>query len=636
MYCAEAERMEKEFVPDFDSLPPDQRITAIKSEKKKIRFNTMYYMNRYVWLKDSKSPLGKVKIKLYEVQKVKAFLFDLGLNLLEAKQRQIGGTSFYLPAMLKNTEVNNNYLSIFCCESDAKAKSIFEDKLKYTFYEQPEFLKPSVQYNTKNGMTFGRKVGKDDVEGLNSRIQIAAPYPTLINGEESNCIGIDEAAAISILTEILDEGRPTIFGYDENGNKFIKRQIVIWSSSNEGEGQKVSDAFEFEFKSLFTNFEKGIYTSGFIPLFFDYNTRYGYSEKEYQEEKFLAESKASEGSQNSLIRFRKHNPASFEDFFLKTIETIIPYNMISDQLDRIYLAIKRGAQNPHEGLVPQRGYFVPVYDTKRPMPEKDISPYAIIDAEWVPCNNSETHLASTTIILHPNHKWRDRYYMGKDPVQDIAGHSKAAASVFDAQLKTIAAQLFYRPEGYKKTYEQALLLNLYYTPPDLKYLGIKELIEWNIGKSYVEYRERQGLDKNLVGRLELPAPLQSGEHWVGISKKSDNKEEISRYTQELYYNYLAPKNGVGGIYMEETCKQLKTYVKKSNSSKEKYSFKPSDPKRDNDDVIDSDTYSYVCYVCYQHLKPYEVDEQIKQKQRQEHWVTVANGYGSYRLVKKIG
>lgn len=590
---------------------------AIKQERERFKVNSLYYMEKYNWFKYAKAEGGKLKTITCDSQKVICFLIDLGASQAIAKARGIRSTSTYLPVLGLKAKCFKNLHGKYICSDKTKSEQLFSDYIKFSAQEDPHWMQPNICGDSKTHYEYGLKMDKGEKQGLCSKISISAPSKDVINAANPDIDMIDEAPSIPIFDIMLQEARPALFVSDPVTNKRkMSKQIIAWGSSQVDESEtQTSDAFEQWWKSLYEQWLKGNYEEGIVPLFFDCFAIPGMTESEYEREKRVAESKNKEAA---IIRFRKHYPTCPEDVFLKNVDTLIPFEDIQAQLEKIYLCIKK------QSIVIQRGYFEPVYDKKDPLPPEIGSPFRIINANFVPLPDGREKDATVTIFMPPEYNWMNRYFQGTDPIVGQSGHSKFASAIWDKKLNTLSAVVNCRYSTYKKSYEQAYLLHLYYSDINNR-RHIPELIEINVGNEYNTYCEVMRTGLNMTARLELPEYLQTGDHIIGVRKTSDNKDRILNKTQELMELYG------GRIYIEDFWLQAKSYVRHPNKKGYKDSFAPSD-KFSFDDILDAGTYAYINSLCCSQ-SPRDLGEQA-QSNRPKRRAVFKDGHLQYEIIRK--
>ena len=593
---------------------------AIKGERERVATNSLYYMRKYNYFVDAKEQGGKRKTTTCDSQDVMCFLLDYGCSMLIAKARGIRSTSTFLPiAGIKAARIKNISIQ-YICSNESKAKRLFSEKVKVTAQNDPLWLQPSIGKDTEKSREYFRKTSKGERVGMLSKLFIDAPSKDVVNAINPDIVMIDEAPSISIFSTMMQEARPALFS-ERDGVRTQAKQIIAWGSSqvDEGDNVQVSNDFENEWKALYEAYQKGDYSAGIVPIFFDCWAIPSLTQEQYDREYKIAASKKRE---SDIIRNRKHYPTCPDDVFLKNVNTLIPFEDIQGQLEKIYLFIK------NKDIALYRGYFQPVYDKNHPLPPEIGSPYRIINAEFIPVSDTQMNDATVTIFSHPKKDWIYRYYQGTDPVVGVSGHSKFASAIFDNcnekdAGKTLSAVLNSRHTNYKKDYEQSYCMHLYYSNIPQKHF-IPELLEINLGNEYNSYCEIMSFGYNMIANKELPEYLQVGEQIVGINKKSNNAENILRKTQSLMLDYG------GRIYMDEFWMQAKTYVKHQNKANYADSYKPID-KFAFDDILDAATYAFIASLCYQkEPKNLQVEKATNRPQRK---MVLRNGSLVYETVK---
>ena len=176
-------------------------------EKQQCTDNSLYFLNKYLQLKEGDVGEGGRKYTAWECQAVVCFLFDCGYSLIIGKGRQIGFSSVIGGLCMKRITLHKSYFVKFITESQVKGKEIFEDKVKYGFYHLPTWMKPTVNNDREDLLALFYKPAKGDRAGAESKMQVVPPTTTAINGGSPNLVAIDEAGLISILGDMITEGQ---------------------------------------------------------------------------------------------------------------------------------------------------------------------------------------------------------------------------------------------------------------------------------------------------------------------------------------------------------------------------------------------------------------------------------------------
>ena len=225
-------------IDDFEE--EEQRYEYMIRELERCSINSLYAANKYFYLKDEAGEEGIGKIKYfanedYEHQRICCYLFDCGYSLIIGKPRQPGITSIFGILGMNRCLSRRNYFLKFIAENKITSEEIFEDKIKFSFSSLEGWFMPStggrpdVLNDRDNLFKIGRKGMKGKIEGINSKIQVTPPYKTAINGGSPPLVFVDEIGTIDILTEMINEGRPTMFRRNKETGEFeIKSQIILW------------------------------------------------------------------------------------------------------------------------------------------------------------------------------------------------------------------------------------------------------------------------------------------------------------------------------------------------------------------------------------------------------------------------
>lgn len=595
LYCQQA----YQWIAENDSLSNysdhEDRENYKDNEILRCSENILYFLNKYWYIKE---PLLEGGIRDYQATKAHElliYLFDCGYSVALGKPRQMAATSTLGGCCIARTVFKKNHFIKFVTENDVKGKEIFEDKMKYGASVLPDWMREQVRNDSGTKLAIGTKEKKGDREGANSNIDVAPPTPTVISGGSPAISLIDEAGNIDILSKILNDARPTSFWMNPKTGK-IERSRVIWYLGTGGEMKGAGQAFAGELTNELNAWKERRFESCIIPIFLDWTARPGITQEFYDSERSRAYSVVGVDSERSRIQFRQQYPSCVEDMFLTDAKTLVSQEYITEQLTRIRKSMAM--------MKPKYGYFEPQYGDIE-QPEGSDVPYNIIGATFIPVDMGDPR-CTVTIFQEPK-KWKNRYYQGTDPIASDAGQSNMASSIYDKVYNTISATVDFRSPNYREVFLQVLLLGVYYDWQ--KSIGVKELLETNIGKAYQQYKEMKGRYNTLVLNTELPDALQvhSGNQ-IGIDNKGFRNKLIIDKLYEMIKAFGA-KN-----YMERFFIQLKTFVAKITDSGNT-TWGPADPKIYKDDTLFSGVYSYICAQCFPNEIPKEVEvgETVKKK-----------------------
>ena len=594
LYCKQAKLWleDKSDIIDFDN--EEDQYDWLVEEIQRCKDNTLYFCNKYGFIKEDKSAGGMLKYSAWEAQEVLLFLFDCGYSMMIGKARQIGFTTTMCLAGMKRVNLNKSYFIKFVTHSESKGIEIFRDKVKWTYTKIPEYIAQDVRNWTDKVMSFdkkGQKKGRD--EGGASRFQVDSPQIDAINGGSPSAVFVDEIGLFDIFGEMMREGRPALFKYNpETGKMTMQQQFMAWGTG--GEMDKGGSVFESEFKMCMKQWKEGNYEYGIIPLFFNAYARRGVDDKHINNERkaYLALEGTKKG-EVAKVQFHQHYPITIDDMFLRKSRTLVPIHTCNQRLADIY-----GKEVPIE-----YGFFEPILDMSQPTPDL-LTSHRIVGASWMPTKGREDIQTSAVIVHHPpqGEVWKNRWYQGTDPINSETGHSMMSSAVWDAYTNSVSSVVFHRDRKFKQTYLQVLLQSLYYDQQ--KRGGIKELIENNIGDMHLDFQEIHGFRNKFTAMAQLPEYFQthSGK-WFGISNKANTGPRIIAKTEEMVDTYA---NSIDIPWIWE---QLKTFVEKdlkSSNSHRQTRYQAADTRYDYDDAIFSITFAYINAQSHSRYEPENV------------------------------
>jgi len=600
-YCQQAKNwIDEPRTPD-SRMDRDTLIEHRKNEIRRCKTNTLYFLDRYLMLKEGDNKTGDMKYLSKPAHKVICYLMDCKYSLMVGKGRQMAASSTFGGCALAKILFNRNFFLKFIAQDDVKGKEIFNDKIKYPFTQLPTWMMPTVANDPESRIRFRAKgKRKGEKKGLNSEIHVVPPSVGAINGGSPQCVFIDEAGYIGMLGKMIKEARPTMFKVNEETGKLDHtRQIVIWGTggTEDGEVKRKTKSYEVEYLDCADHWEKKDFHYGIVPIFFDWTARPGITKKMYLQEK-RSYTKEGPEKEASLIQFRQHYPSTIKDMFLTTGKLLVDATWISEQMDKI-----REAKALYKT---KKGYFEPIYDTSSPTTEGSDVPFKIIGATFIPLDDTidEMSRASVEIFVEPDKVWRNRYYQGTDPIANDTGYSNMSSAIFDAHFNTISAVVNFRVSDVKYTFLQCMLLGVYYNTDPSK-VSVPELLESNIGTSYAHYKEAKGnkFAKSLVHRKELMDHLQGGGSVIGIDNKGNRATAIINKMHDLVKSYGTK------IYIMDFFRQLETFTC-TVSQKGAVTWGVSDKRQFQDDVLYSCVFAYICKESFSHRAPYSVGSNI--------------------------
>lgn len=587
MYCQQANNWlaEKDSIYDYETM--EARREFAWSEMERIKENSLYFLDKYLKIKEASMDTGEMQYDSKPAHKVMAFLFDCGYCVEMGKGRQMAATTTIAGLALCKLITTKNFFIKMIAQDKDKVQEIFDDKIKYPFAELPPWMHQTVLNDRDNLLYIGSKEQKGKKNGVNSKIQVVAPTVSAINGGAPPLVLIDEGGYISILGKMIKEARPTMFMQDPVTRKItMKRQIWIWGTG--GEMDKKGKAFHEEYGNTIKKWNAREFEYGIIPIFFDWTTRPGATKEHYLKEK---KNYTIEGpdAEESMVQFRQAYPSIIEDMFLTSSKTLVSIARINRNLAKI-------RELDHDQRA-EKGYFMPVYDLTKPSNEHDELPYAVKGAEWVPCTDGDPRI-STTIFLHPKKGWVDRYFQGTDPLMTDNGYSNMASAIWDAQHNTLAAIVNYRTPDHKETFLQCMLLGIYFDANNRG--GVPDLVESNVGMGYCDWKQFRGFGRSLLLRTELPSHLQGGQAEIGIDNRSKRTSFIISKLHELTEAYG------DNIYIETFWEQLSTFVCTITDAGNE-TWGTEDKRKYHDDVLFAVVFAYICSLSFIHRPPKNIE-----------------------------
>ena len=212
MYCQQSEDWLSENGSESDYSEMYQKKDYCFEELRRCSENTLYFMDKYLYLKEGDMKSGNMKYLSKPVHKVICFLADCGYSTMVGKPRQIAATSTYGGIALKKVVFTKNFFLKFVTLDKEKGMEIFDDKIKYPLGQLPSWMRPGVLNDRDNFLRLGKKSAKKgESKGVNSKLQVVAPTKSAINGGSPQLSMVDEAGFIGILGSMMKEARPTFF-----------------------------------------------------------------------------------------------------------------------------------------------------------------------------------------------------------------------------------------------------------------------------------------------------------------------------------------------------------------------------------------------------------------------------------------
>jgi hypothetical protein len=590
LYVQQAQQWLREF-----QQPDEDNETFRRREFDRRAENSLFALNRYLEIKEN----NKDGVKRYVAVKahmIALYLLDCGYSGNVAKARQIAFTTTYCGWAINKCSVSVDFSAKYISENETKAERTFQEKVKYPYSRFPQWMREEAISSQAGLLHLGEKTEeKGVISGSNSLIEVLAPTATAVASSTPTVTFVDEKGQIDKGQEIRGDVIPTMKGLNpKTGRQEVLRMLWEW-----GTGGEMSSAGGLAFQTTYMA-DMDEWNSGgpclIIPLKFNVWYRPGWTKADQEEEYRRAYAIRGPGKDKARTKFHQSYPITLDDIFKMSGNTLLPQEWINDQKKRI------DASGVDEKVI-GCGYFEPVYDTKEPAPEGSDVPFKIIGAHFMPCDRGDSRVS--TWIFDAPRKWLNRYFQGTDPIASNSGYSDMASAIFDGHWHAPVAITIFRSSDYRQAYLQNMLLGLYYGQ-NYPSGACPELVEANIGAAYREYKTNKGYGKSLVYESELPEMYQSSKMSVGIG--IDNKGlRNGLIITELKNIFLTYGHN---IYIRKIFEQLGTFVEKPSGKGT--TWEPADRRSAKDDVLFALVYSYICYLCFMHKKPQEIEQAVTQ------------------------
>lgn len=609
-----------------DFYEEDAKEEYMMEELRRCSINSLYFLNKYIYYKDTVVKSGQTKYIAAPAHEIESYLNDCGYSTGEAKPRQMAMTTTKMALKLASIVFKRNYYMKFITEDEKKAEEIFEDKLKYPFSQLPEWMKPNVLNERENFFKLGDKESKGDRDGVNSTIRVAIPKRTVIAGGSPDEVDIDEAGNIGLLTEMLDNQRPTRLWFNPETKKLeVKRKVNFFGTG--GETDRGGKAFEIQMLSLMRQWQQRNFNAYIVPVFFSWHARPGATQADYDREYALAYSDNGPDAEKTKREFHQSWPNSLADVFRTSANTLVDEAFIEANVKRIL-----EAQQKMGHPVITHGYFEPIFDESVPADSNSDLPFKVIGAEFIPTEDLDPR-STTMIFQHPKRGWKNRYFQGTDPIDTIAGTSNFASAIWDKHYQTLSAVVDFRVSNIEYVFQQSMLLGLYYdVMKDVKD-GVQELIESNRGTAYTLYKKNKGFLNNMVLNSEMEVRLMTANNTsqnegIGIDNKGNRNITIISYMREMN-NYCAQN-----FYIPKYFEQLRTFVCHVTDGG-RDTWGPMNKKYFKDDILFGAVFSYICAeIVYKDLRPIDTQNEVKRRVVTEHRLIYDSNMNQRRITIK--
>lgn len=557
-YCQAAEDwLSRDLRYENFSHDPQLAQDFFDSEAHKISVNSLYFLNKYWYLREGSKSGGVMKYRAHPAHKVICFLVDCGYSFFLGKGRQIGATSCLGGIVMSKLLFRRNFTGKLISADEESSLDIADKKLKHGYKHLPAWMRVGFANNSEKAIRVGQKSG-DVVRGPNSTMNFRPPSKYEVNSGSPDIVWVDEVGLIRMLTEMLNEAKPASFMYDPETNQILpKRQIIgIGTGGTVDESDlSVGRAYEQEFSAAVTSMfnsvpnEEGLLEVQMLPVYFDFWARPGMTSDFYNHQKRFYESKQGSKEGLSKVQFFQHypRPGKWRDMFSDTTEGILSKQEIESNLNRI--------DKIHSNTKILRGYFEPVFDKSKSFSDRMIYNHPIMGVKFVEVDipkelgklsamgdgGMDTGIyAPITMVVPPDTSWRNRYWKGTDPIASVSGPSNFASYVWDSYLNAPVAAVSTRGKGgnIDDAFAQSLMLAIYYGADKG---ALYELVEREMSYAYVKFIETYSSSGEgfLTRASELMPQMKGGSAGfdIGVDMKGNRKDVVVSYIIDTFTHY---------------------------------------------------------------------------------------------------
>lgn len=572
----------------YDCRTEDEEDEFLESEVTKIQTNTSYGIRKYGKLKEAETDKGYLLFgdSMYDVQDALCFVMDCGYSPIIPKCRQIGISSVFGYIVVFKALLKLNFFAKFLTYDEKKTEEIFEDKIKYAYAELPDYLRSLTPNWSQTRVTFSGTKEKGRVQSGMRKISCEVASTTAINGGSPNLVLVDEASFVKILTEMVDEAEAALYWNNpKTGRREIKRQVALWGTG----GKMMNSTFEDMYRSCVEAWQKGEIEASYLPFYIDFYSNPYNTRELYESKRRAAYNKKGVKAENSRITFHAECPVSLDDVFLKSSETLIPFNIIQGHLDRI------GDFNKNYPMgMPVGGQFKAILNYDSPNTQGSLFTHAIIGVEWEDMEEIVIEDDKKLQVFRPpcyrmrelpeHENYLYRYFQGTDSINSVSGFSNFSSAIWDSVLLAPIALIDFRVEDFRECYRQAILMNMFYG-------YCPHLIEYNMGEELINKIDSLNMSGTLVMNSQLQPRHRVQGAKVGISNKSNTKQWIVESMANMFVEYG------DRFFFRTPFEQLKTFIKKQTSAGNS-TWQAADTSRYRDDSLFSITFAKMAAECY--------------------------------------
>lgn len=606
LYCEQARRWEEETRDiEVTDLTIDEAILFTDKELRRMRDNSLYAMIRYVYIREDSSAKGRKYGNSYGCpQAYLCWAIDRGNSIALLKGRQAAITSTVLAVISLIMLLRNNVTAVLLTDDKTKTgEDLFDKKAIATLKLLPDWITQQIRWErlTKDliAIDFGGGTSKGERKANYSDFMLLSCDDTqAVNSKTPTITIYDEAQNIPTFGQIVGEVSSTQFSLVDGELKRTRQQIAFGTGSSNATGKGV---FLDYWNVMRKNFEDGINTDGWLPMFFDCTCKPGYSLKWYMSLRAAAEAKGKNGDRQAMAIFASACPLHWDDAFMDGHNKIIPTIIIKRNRDTL-MAVP-------DSMRPIRGRFEAEYDMDKPT-KKDGNadhPAYIRSVRFVPSKTSYDMLHDPVQMwLPPKNNWIDCNFQGTDPIQSVSGHSKFASAIYDAVghyhpggtlccgrmephfHPTIACLLNGRLDSVKEIFSQSAMMGMFYHNHGQR--ACKELVEWNQGQLYVDYKQSDWIDcqASLLAKTQLKEIYQTkSANPYGFHMTVDTKGRLLRDIEE--FSEMHGHN----IRFIEYWSQIQEIEMEEKDGRKTWGTR--DEEKFNDDVVIAVTMAKVCH-----------------------------------------
>jgi hypothetical protein len=608
LYCEQARRWGPTANKMEDMLTDAQQEAYSEQEFWRADENKLYACDSYAYIKDDSVASGMRKYYASTPQALLLFAKDCGFSFGLLKGRQAAITSTLIAAAVVTAMVKPSYKGAMVVDKVDTGKGLMKEKFKPTLQMLPDWWKPDPEQSEPiwNPMSvvidFEKQTSKVEKRRYSASFDLFPSSDSQsVNSNTPSEVYYDEAQKTDSLADIIGEVRPTQMA-EVNGELKVVRQQFYWGTGGTG---SMSGAFQADWQALYEALQAGEDTGGWLVFFFDAFCRPYMDEKtlrkrysEYMRGSKVVEVKGKTPEQKRAL-FGAHYPMSPQDCFMGTDMSVVPQIMIKKFRDSIY-------ELPDDAK-PVAGWLEPVFDETKPMPAGSFLPFALKDAMFKK-GRIDDYKMPVKVFRKPVRGWKDRYFMGTDPIQSDSGQSMMSSSILDAAavqhkvgsntlyIPTLAAISNHRSNKSRNTFMQSVLLGVIYR--NWGELKCPELLEIEQGQSYAAFQEEAYINTydSLIDRAELPGLFSGGQHHKGVSMKKDRKSRAHAKLIEMIYD-IGPY--IKFIEFWNQLQNIQTIERQDGS----IDWHTKDVRSTNDDIVFSSLYAFMAWQVRGDKKP---------------------------------